>query len=86
MDRRFSHGANLDDMLATIGLTGVMRDLEAALNADALASTDIRLVTLTLWAALHGAAALLLTHPTLDWPESLLDTVLDELRDGISPR
>ena len=86
MDRRFSHGADLDDLLATTGLTAVMNDLAAASRIDALVSTDIRLVTITLWAALHGVASLLLTHPTLDWPATLLDSLLDELRDGLAPR
>jgi AcrR family transcriptional regulator len=86
MDRRYSQGTDLDELLESAGFAGVTRDLDEAYAAGMLGERDTRLVTLTLWASLHGVASLLLAHPTIDWPSSLLDSLLDQLRDGLTPR
>jgi AcrR family transcriptional regulator len=86
MDRRYTTDQTLDELLATTGFAGVQRDFEAAHALGLLAQDDVRTVVLTLWAALHGVASLLLIHPSLDWPTSLLDQLLDELRDGLQPK
>jgi AcrR family transcriptional regulator len=86
MDRRYSSGTQLDALLATTGFAGVTRDLDNARANGLMISADTRLVTLTFWASLHGVASLLLTHPNMDWPPTLLDALLDQLRDGLTPR
>jgi AcrR family transcriptional regulator len=87
MDRRYAGRLDVDDLLDTSGLRGVMRDLEDARAQGLLApGSDVRLVALQLWAALHGAASLLLTHPAAAWPDGFVDGVLDRLRDGLAPR
>lgn len=84
MDPRHSGSLTLDQLLDTTGLSGVRRELDAAIDAGLMAERDTALTSLTLWTALHGVASLLITHPTLDWPDRLLDAVLDDLRDGLS--
>jgi AcrR family transcriptional regulator len=86
MDRRFSTGTQLSQLLDTTGFAGVQRDLDDARAAGLMINADSQLVTLTFWAALHGVASLLLTHPTMQWPPTLLDALLDQLRDGLVPR
>jgi AcrR family transcriptional regulator len=86
MDHRVPATESLEGFIATTGLSGVERDLTMAQQAGLLAATDVRTVTVTLWAAIHGVASLLLTHPDMDWPDQLLDHLLDQLRDGLDPR
>lgn len=83
MDPRHSGSLSIEDMLDTTGLSGVRRELDAAVDAGLMAPRDTALTALTLWTALHGVASLVITHPTLDWPDQLLDAVLDDLRDGL---
>jgi AcrR family transcriptional regulator len=86
MDRRHAGRLDVDDLLATAGLRGVVADLEAARTAGLLdVAADARRVAVTLWVALHGAASLLVAHPDADWPADLVDDLLDRLRDGITP-
>jgi AcrR family transcriptional regulator len=86
MDPRYSTGTDLDELLDSAGFAGVTRDLDTAFSAGLLGDLDTRMVTLTLWASLHGVASLLLAHPGMDWPPSFLDSMLDHLRDGLTPR
>jgi AcrR family transcriptional regulator len=86
MDRRFSTGNDLDQLLETTGFRGVTDDLIEARDAGLMVNIDPKLVTLTFWASLHGVASLLLTHPAMAWPTVLVDALLDQLRDGLTPR
>lgn len=84
MDPKHSGSLSIEEMLETTGLSGVRRELDVAIDAGLMAPRDTALTALTLWTALHGVASLVITHPALEWPDQLLDAVLDDLRDGLS--
>lgn len=77
------------DLLATGSFAGLVRSIEVAVEAGALAVTvDAFTTALHIWADIHGLTSLLVTRPTMPWPD--LDGFIDEhlalcLRAHLSP-
>jgi len=65
------------DLLATGSFGGLVRSIEVAAEAGALAITvDAFTTALHIWADIHGLTSLLVTRPTMPWPD--LDRFIDE--------
>ena len=73
-------------MMNSVGFGGMVRDLTEAREAGLMVDQDPTAVALVLWTAVHGVASLLISHPTLEWPDDLLDRVLDQHAFGLVPR
>jgi AcrR family transcriptional regulator len=86
MDRRPDSMLSIDELLETAGMKAVLDDLHTAHANKRVAFDDLHLVGLTLWTSLHGIASLWVAHPTLQWPPTLVDQLLDELANGLIPR
>lgn len=78
--------SSLDIMMASVGFHALVDDLNAARSAGEMIDADPTEVAIVLWAALHGVASLLIAHPHLDWPDDLLDRLLDQHAYGLAPR
>lgn len=65
------------DLLATGSFAGLVRSIEMAAETGALAITvDAFTTALHVWATIHGLTSLLVTRPTMPWPD--LDGFIDE--------
>jgi AcrR family transcriptional regulator len=76
----------LEILLATVGFNGMIEDLRLARDAGEMIDLDPQAVAIVLWTAVHGVASLRIAHPSLDWPPTLLDQVLDQHALGLAPR
>ncbi len=77
----------IDLMMATVGFEGLVQDLIAAKDAGLMDQAhDPQVVAMILWTAVHGVASLLISHPDLNWPDDLLERVLDQHAFGLAPR
>lgn len=73
-------------MMNSVGFSGMVRDLAEAREAGLMIDQDPTAVAMVLWTAVHGVASLLISHPELEWPNDLLERVLDQHAFGIAPR
>lgn len=78
--------SSIELMMASVGFNGMVRDLTEAKQIGLLIDENPTDVAIALWTAVHGVASLLISHPDLDWPEDLLERVLDQHAFGIIPR
>lgn len=77
----------IDLMMTSVGFQGLTADLvEARARGLMAAELDPSTVAMVLWTAVHGVASLLISHPGLDWPDDLLERVLDQHANGLAPR
>lgn len=84
---RIGQRDTLELMMATVGFEGMVHDLIAAKEAGLMNhELDPHAVAIILWTAVHGVAALLISHPGLEWPDDLLERVLDQHAFGLVPR
>lgn len=77
---------SLDIIMASVGFNGLVSDLSQARDGGQMVDRDPTEVAIILWTALHGIASLLIAHPHLNWPEDLLEQVLDQHAYGLAPR
>lgn len=73
-------------VMASVGFEGMVDDLTQARAAGLMIDKNPRSVALILWTAVHGVASLMISHPDLDWPDDLLEQVLDQHAQGLQPR
>lgn len=81
-----SRPTTLETLLATSGFNGMIEDLAAARSAGEMIDEDPREVAIALFTAVHGVASLLIAHTSIEWPDNLLDRVLDQHAFGLLPR
>lgn len=78
--------ASLDDLATTPGFSLLIDNLRDGIASGDLVDIDPLVLALNVWAAVHGAASLLVAQPAMGWPEpaawwpSLLGVVLDGIR------
>jgi len=78
--------ASLADLATTPGFALLIDNLRDGTDAGALIDVDPLVLALNVWAAVHGAASLLVAQPAMGWPEpavwwaSLQAQVLDGIR------
>ena len=73
-------------MMNSVGFGGMVRDLTEARAVGLMVDQDPTAVAMVLWTAVHGVASLLISHPELEWPDDLLERVLDQHAFGLVPR
>lgn len=73
-------------MMSSVGFSGMVRDLTEARTDGLMVDQEPAEVAMVLWTAVHGVASLLISHPTLAWPDDLLERVLDQHAFGLAPR
>lgn len=78
--------SSIELMMNSVGFTGMVGDLTEAKHVGLLIDEDPTDVAIALWTAVHGVASLFISHPDLDWPNDLLERVLDQHAFGIIPR
>ncbi len=76
----------IDLMMESVGFSKMVSDLTEARQAGLMIDEDPERVALVLWTAVHGVASLFISHPDLDWPDDLLERVLDQHAFGLVPR
>lgn len=77
---------SLTVMMSSVGFRALVQELSEARTSGQMADRDPTEVAIILWTALHGVASLLIAHPHLDWPDDLLEQVLNQHVLGLAPR
>jgi AcrR family transcriptional regulator len=78
-------GWSADRILENAAFGHLLGAVQASLESGALAPADPVLVSLGLWAAVHGITSLLITKPEFPWPDTdqLVDHVVSMCVDGL---
>ncbi|MFN2589659.1 MAG: TetR-like C-terminal domain-containing protein, partial [Actinomycetota bacterium] len=79
-------GWTADRILENAAFGHLLQTVQACLDAGVLAPANPVLVSLGLWAAVHGVTSLLITKPEFPWPDvdQLVDHVVAMCVDGLA--
>ncbi|HJP66209.1 MAG TPA: TetR-like C-terminal domain-containing protein, partial [Actinomycetota bacterium] len=79
-------GWSADRILENAAFGHLLQTVQRCVDAGALRPAEPVLVSLGLWAAVHGVTSLLITKPEFPWPDvdQLIDHVLSMCVDGLA--
>jgi len=90
LDEAYSENyeGSLEHLAGSPGFSTIVTTVQEGMEAGQLAPGDPVMVSLTLWAAVHGLVSLLVVKPRLDLPpfDVLIDQLCTHLIDGLLPR
>ncbi len=83
-----ARAASPDELQQRAALQHMVEAVQRCLDAGLMVGDDAFLITLSLWAAVHGITSLMLSMPGFPWPpvETVIDHVLDMCAFGFVPR
>ncbi|MDZ4802951.1 MAG: TetR/AcrR family transcriptional regulator [Bryobacteraceae bacterium] len=76
------------DCVGDLAFGALVRSVSRCMEAGILRADDPQLVSETLWSAIHGLTALLITHPEFPWSDKgrLVDHMITTLLEGLRAR